>query len=85
MFILKPDEGVLCEAIFIISLVKGLFQWTIYTAQEKISSNWEVIITILSIMAGTACGLNWKLGGTAKKNKCLPKELYKRGIQNFAA
>ena len=85
MFILKPDEGVLCEAIFIISLVKGLFQWTIYTAQEKISSNWEVIITILSIMAGTACGLNWKLGGTAKKSKCLPKELYKRGIQNFAA
>ena len=85
MFILKPDEGVLCEAIFIISLVKGLFQWTIYTAQEKISSNWEVIITILSIMAGTACGLNWKLGGTAKKSKCPPKELYKRGIQNFAA
>ena len=44
IFIFKPDEGVLCKAIFIISLVKGLFQWTIYAAQEKIPSNWEVII-----------------------------------------
>ena len=67
IFILKPDEGVLCEATFIISLVKGLFQWTIYAAQEKISSNWEVIITFLKLWRGRLAVWNYENFGEQQR------------------
>ena len=68
-------------------MVKGLFQWTIHVAQEK-----------YLIMGGDnhfffftygGDGLRFetieKLGWTAKRSKCLPKETCQKGILKFCS